>query len=79
MGALLGAGEGEGDPPEIVRAGHAPRLSRWRSRGQMPKSTPVTEKPDSPDRFNEEKATYSVRGAGAPDLEAGVAAIRRRW
>jgi excinuclease ABC subunit C len=36
----------------------------------------VTEKPDSPDRFNEEKATYSLRGAGAPDLEAGVAAIR---
>jgi len=36
----------------------------------------VTEKPDSPDRFNEEKATYTVRGAGAPDLEAGVAAIR---
>jgi excinuclease ABC subunit C len=36
----------------------------------------VTEKPDSPDRFNEDKATYSLRGAGAPDLEAGVAAIR---
>ncbi|MFT3975999.1 MAG: excinuclease ABC subunit UvrC [Sphingomonas bacterium] len=30
----------------------------------------------SPDRFNEEKATYAVRGADAPDLEAGVAAIR---
>jgi excinuclease ABC subunit C len=36
----------------------------------------VTEKPDSPDRFNEEKASYTLRGAGAPDLEAGVAAIR---
>ena len=36
----------------------------------------MTEKPDSPERFNEEKATYSLRGAGAPDLEAGVAAIR---
>ena len=36
----------------------------------------MTEKPDSPDRFNEDKATYSLRGAGAPDLEAGVAAIR---
>jgi excinuclease ABC subunit C len=36
----------------------------------------VTDKPDSPDRFNEEKATYSLRGAGQPDLEAGVAAIR---
>ncbi len=32
--------------------------------------------PNSPDRFNEEKATYAVRGEGAPDLEAGVAAIR---
>lgn len=32
--------------------------------------------PNSPDRFNEEKATYAVRGADAPDLEAGVAAIR---
>ncbi len=32
--------------------------------------------PDSPDRFNEERATYSVRGADQPDLEAGVAAIR---
>ncbi len=32
--------------------------------------------PNSPDRFNEEKATYAVRGEGAPDLDAGVAAIR---
>jgi len=29
-----------------------------------------------PDRFNEERATYTVRGSDAPDLEAGVAAIR---
>ena len=36
----------------------------------------MTQPPDSPDRFNEEKATYTVRGADAPDLEAGVAAIR---
>jgi excinuclease ABC subunit C len=36
----------------------------------------VTLPPDSPDRFNEEKATYTVRGTGAPDLEAGIAAIR---
>jgi len=36
----------------------------------------VTEKPDAPTRFNEDKATYTVRGAGAPDLEAGVAAIK---
>jgi excinuclease ABC subunit C len=33
-------------------------------------------RPQSPDRFNEETATFSVRGAEAPDLEAGVAAIR---
>jgi excinuclease ABC subunit C len=32
--------------------------------------------PDAPDRFNEERATYAVRGADQPDLEAGVAAIR---
>jgi len=36
----------------------------------------VNDKPDTPERFNEEKATYTVRGDGAPDLEAGVAAIR---
>lgn len=34
------------------------------------------EHPRAAERFNEEKATYAVRGAGAPDLEAGVAAIR---
>ncbi len=32
--------------------------------------------PNSPNRFNEEKATYAVRGADVPDLETGVAAIR---
>ena len=32
--------------------------------------------PNAPDRFNEEKTTYTVRGAEAPDLAAGVAAIR---
>jgi excinuclease ABC subunit C len=31
----------------------------------------------SPGRFNEEKATYTVRGDGAPDLAAGIAAIRK--
>ena len=31
---------------------------------------------DTTDRFNEEKATYAVRGADAPDIEAGIAAIR---
>jgi len=29
-----------------------------------------------PDRFNEERATYAVRGSDVPDLETGVAAIR---
>ncbi|HEY0412807.1 MAG TPA: excinuclease ABC subunit UvrC [Allosphingosinicella sp.] len=29
------------------------------------------------DRFNEEKSAYTVRGSDLPDLEAGVAAIRR--
>ena len=29
-----------------------------------------------PDRFNEERATYAVRGSDTPDLAAGVAAIR---
>ncbi|HXG82382.1 MAG TPA: excinuclease ABC subunit UvrC [Sphingomicrobium sp.] len=32
--------------------------------------------PGSGDRFNEENATYALRGADAPDLEAGVKAIR---
>ena len=37
------------------------------------------DRPDHPrasERFNEEQATYAVRGAGQPDLEEGVAAIR---
>ena len=32
--------------------------------------------PNQPDRFNEDKATYTVRGSDAPDLDAGLAAIR---
>ena len=32
--------------------------------------------PQSPDRFNEDAATYTVKGADAPDLDTGVAAIR---
>jgi excinuclease ABC subunit C len=32
--------------------------------------------PQSPDRFNEDKATYTVKGGDQPDMEAGVAAIR---
>ena len=42
--------------------------------GRMPR-TPVSG-PHAPDRFNEEQATYTVRGAERPDFEAGVAAIR---
>ena len=36
----------------------------------------MNDKPDAPSRFNEEKATYTVRGSEQPDLEAGIAAIR---
>src|ERR687890_1137395 len=32
--------------------------------------------PGSAERFNEEQATYAVRGSDQPDLEQGVAAIR---
>ena len=37
------------------------------------------DRPDQPNaaaRFNEAAATYAVRGSEAPDLDAGVAAIR---
>ena len=38
------------------------------------------DRPDHPhaaERFNEDKATYTVQGGGtAPDLETGIAAIR---
>jgi excinuclease ABC subunit C len=40
------------------------------------------DRPDQPNaasRFNEEKATYSVRGSEQPDLQTGVAAIRNVW
>lgn len=39
----------------------------------------TADRPDHPgagDRFNEEKATYALRGSDAPDLEAGIKAIR---
>ena len=32
--------------------------------------------PISTDRFNEEKSVFTVRGTDAPDLDAGIAAIR---
>jgi excinuclease ABC subunit C len=35
------------------------------------------EHPGAAERFNEEQATYAVRGAEQPDLEKGVAAIRQ--
>ncbi|MGQ0589890.1 MAG: excinuclease ABC subunit UvrC [Sphingosinicella sp.] len=38
------------------------------------------DRPDHPNaasRFNEEKATYALKGADAPDLQAGIAAIRK--
>ena len=37
------------------------------------------DRPDQPNaasRFNEEKATYAVRGADTPDIDTGIAAIR---
>ena len=37
------------------------------------------DQPGSSERFNEDKATYAVRGADTPDLDAGVAAIRAVW
>ncbi|MCL6729349.1 excinuclease ABC subunit UvrC [Sphingomonas hankyongi] len=40
------------------------------------------DRPDHPgarERFNEEQATYAVRGAEQPDLEKGIAAIREVW
>lgn len=46
------------------------------------KSQPYMSKADRPDqpnaasRFNEDKATYAVRGADTPDLDTGIAAIR---
>jgi excinuclease ABC subunit C len=37
------------------------------------------DQPNSANRFNEDQATYAVRGEGIPDLDAGVAAIREVW
>ena len=37
---------------------------------------PNDSNPRAPDRFLEEAATHSVRGADAPDLDTGIAAIR---
>jgi excinuclease ABC subunit C len=45
----------------------------------MPRSDSSAGRPHHPDdqqRFNEERATYTVRGSETPDLEAGAQAIR---
>jgi excinuclease ABC subunit C len=42
----------------------------------------IADRPDTPNaasRFNEDTATYTVRGTGTPDLDAGIAAIRNVW
>lgn len=36
----------------------------------------MSDQPNAPDRFNEDKATFTVKGSDVPDLDAGVAAIR---
>jgi len=41
---------------------------------RTPAGTPAN--PKGAERFNEDKATYAVRGSDQPDIEAGVAAIR---
>ncbi len=41
---------------------------------RSPAGTPHS--PAGAERFNEDHATYTVRGAGMPDIDAGVAAIR---
>src|SRR6476619_2775162 len=56
------------------------RLRSGRARSYIgPMDRTPADRPDHPraaERFNEEAATYTVRGEGKPDLEAGVAAIR---
>ncbi|MEJ7775836.1 MAG: excinuclease ABC subunit UvrC [Sphingomicrobium sp.] len=37
------------------------------------------EHPGATDRFNEDQASYAVRGGDKPDLDVGVAAIRNVW
>ena len=37
---------------------------------------PAPSDPQSSERFNEERASYTLKGSGQPDIEAGVAAIR---
>lgn len=42
----------------------------------MPSKADRPDQPNAASRFNEEAATYTVRGDGGHDLEAGIAAIR---
>src|SRR5690606_6904617 len=48
-----------------------------RCAARMPKSGTMSDPTASPNRFNEDKATYTVRGVDAPNLDAGIAAIRK--
>jgi excinuclease ABC subunit C len=41
----------------------------------MPRSPAPTD-PQSSERFNEDRASYTLKGSGQPDIDAGVAAIR---
>lgn len=36
----------------------------------------MNDQPNAPDRFNEDKATFTVKGSDMPDLDAGVETIR---
>jgi excinuclease ABC subunit C len=49
----------------------------WRGGGTAPRSAIVTDGAPPTDRFNEEKSAYTVRGSDQPDLDTGVAAIRK--
>ncbi len=42
----------------------------------MPRRPPADDAPTSANRFSEERAATTLRGADQPDLEAGIAAIR---
>ena len=37
---------------------------------------PTPSEPQSPDRFHEDRASYTLRGSDQPDIHAGAAAIR---
>ena len=65
--------------PRRSRRGRRPDPSRCGLGSAYLGRVSKADRPDQPgaaERFNEDQATYTVRGAGQPDLEAGVAAIR---